>query len=348
MEYIIVSDLHFGLKNNNLTWLNRQLKVFEDQIIPLAMQLREEYGEVAMINCGDTFESKSSLNPMVVYKVDELFKRLSEVFNNIYTIAGNHDMYMTTEDAVYNISSVDLLHPAPNHHIYVNDIYADEEHKIIFVPWFCWLNHDKMQDVVDSFGGRSFTIFTHTDLQQCRYDAFYNNILNNFDVFSGHVHTPWQDRDSEHRWVTLGSLYPQTFADANQDRYFWVWDSGLSDYTYHNHIYKHPNESCIKFWRFRNEQMLKAIGNYDIGPDDYIELYLDQNNIDRHEYVEAVKEFNRRWSKNCNMYPTDTTDLSDSDQNNIDPLNYNIQTICEQNIPEKLMDKFRKIIGSVL
>ncbi|NCU28004.1 hypothetical protein EOM86_15010, partial [Candidatus Nomurabacteria bacterium] len=87
MEYIIVSDLHFGLKNNNLTWLNHQLKVFEDQIIPLALQLREEYGEVAMINCGDTFESKSSLNPMVVYKVDELFKRLSEVFNNIYTIA---------------------------------------------------------------------------------------------------------------------------------------------------------------------------------------------------------------------------------------------------------------------
>ena len=112
---ILISDTHFGVKQNSITWLNSQLQFIHDQLIPFCIKQTEP---INIYHLGDVFDSRSSINPLIATSVREAFKSLAKIVNKIVVIGGNHDYYSPSDDSINNIDIV---------------LHEDEEFKPILV-----------------------------------------------------------------------------------------------------------------------------------------------------------------------------------------------------------------------
>ena len=56
----VISDTHFGARNNNVEWLDRMISYFEDYFIPI---VKKNYkpGDI-LIHCGDVYDNRQSIN----------------------------------------------------------------------------------------------------------------------------------------------------------------------------------------------------------------------------------------------------------------------------------------------
>lgn len=311
MDKLIVTDTHFGCHGNSFTWLDHQLKVFYEQIIPAAR--KHSY---TLIHCGDMFDNRSSINPYIYYRVDRLLKDLSDVFPEIYIIAGNHDYYSPVEDD-YNINSLYMLHCPDNVHIISQDFHIVDD--ALLVPWYCWDRKDEMLSIMQN--NHLNKIFCHTDMDEMGEEDLVR--FKGIDIYSGHIHTPW-DRGNLHN---LGSLYNLTFADNNATRGYYI----LTD-----HLQYVPNESCIRYWRIYGDELLTFDTAQLKGPD-YIEIYVDQDSMDDDRYKDMIHDYKENYNTTLIMDPRQYT------SDNIDTTNYDISMICDQNIPEDLIDYYNII-----
>jgi len=319
MKYIILSDTHFGIKQNSVTWMNSQLDFMYKELMPYIKKLRSSGEQVAVIHCGDVFDSRSSINPLVASRVRQMFKDLSVATNHeIYIVAGNHDFYSPNDDSITALKL--LLNDLQGVTLVIDKPYELEAGYL--VPWYVFMDKQQMKMITERHPKR---IFCHTDLLHLESD--YINMLKGIDVYSGHIHTPHRSGNL----ITLGSTFALTFADCNAKRGFYILDDNT------NQLEFRAAEKIIHFWRFHNQEIL-SINPKDI-KGDYIELYIDKTRLTLDEYSKQISRITAS-AKECQvMPPTEEQVISES----IVFENYNIEQICRQNIPDNLLEKFEQI-----
>lgn len=305
MERLIVSDTHFGCHGNNINFLERQLRVFYDDIIPYARSRKN----IRLIHCGDLFDSRSSINPYVYRAVDTLISDLANVFDDVYIVAGNHDYYSPVESE-YNINSLDMLHCPDNVRIVSQDFVSSDGD--LFVPWYCWDNYEGLFKYVQENDIRN--IFCHTDL--AGMDDRYLHSFEGVTVYSGHMHTPWASTG----FCNLGALYALNFADANSDRYWYTVTDG--------EITKHTNSKCVRYWRIHGEEISTFEESCRPCEGDFIELYIVQE--DGEKYKNDIKAFKDKYNISLILSP------SEYDTETVDTTCYDISHICDSQIPQNL------------
>ena len=320
---ILISDTHFGCRQNSITWLNSQLSFFYDQLIPFIKQQKEL---VYVYHLGDVFDVRSSVNLLVADKVHKLFEDLLELCN-VVVIGGNHDYYSPNESDE-NVNSLRIvlgdLTSNPNFRLYDREcgLYYDGEE--LFVPWFRYFDYDFLKSTIENEGVKR--VFIHNDLTVTLEDK-YRELFKNVTVYSGHIHIPKHDKNLH----TLGATFALNFADSNSARGFYTMNNDGSNFTFHS------NDKSIKFYRIYNKEVFDEIK--DIKKDDYVELYVNQDNLLKDSYVNKIKELNSTVS-NMVVIPRVVRELSDD---STDFEKYDITDICRQNIPDNLIEKFNKI-----
>ncbi len=318
---ILITDTHFGIKANSITWLNSQVNFFYEQLIPFIKSQKEP---VKLYHLGDIFDSRSTLNIYGAYKVRALFEDLCEVCQEIRIICGNHDYYSPSENEE-NINSVEMILSAINTHncdFYIHDRFFAENSDELFVPWFRYYDFDELQKRIQN----KKRVFIHNDLMFA-ITPEYKKLFSNYDVYSGHIHTPKMDGNLH----TLGSVFALSFADCNSLRGFYTLPDDGDELTFH------PNNVSIRYYRLNNEQIFKDISN--IKSHDYIELYIDQENILKQTYIDRIQEISAI-SNNTTIIPLTGNEGFDC---STDFEKYDIVDICRQIVPDHLMEKFNKI-----
>ena len=101
---ILITDTHFGVKQNSITWLNSQSKFIEDQLIPYINRETKEGNKVKLIHLGDIFDSRSTISTYIATRVVELFEKLTNAVNDFIIIGGNHDYYSPNSDSVDSLN----------------------------------------------------------------------------------------------------------------------------------------------------------------------------------------------------------------------------------------------------
>lgn len=307
MKYVLITDTHFGVRNNSMIWWRSQSDFIYKQLIPHIESMEED---VVLIHLGDVFDSRSSLSTFIMTEVRKMFEDLSAVKNikNIIVIAGNHDFYSPTSDEWSGMSLV--LGNIPKVRLIIKEAMRTDD-KILFIPWYVLEKIDLKR------ANNCKAIFTHADIVLEPYNY-------KVPVFSGHVHTPYINGNTRN----LGSCYPLTFADSNQDRYFYLWDSESDTLT------EYANEYSIKFYRVYNEEVL----DFDTdNPDDYIELYIKSTLISQPEYLNRIKKLQLKY-KNIWLIPqpdiiTESVEIESAD----------IETIIKHMLPKECIEKFNYI-----
>lgn len=310
MIRVLITDTHFGWKQNSITWLNSQMKFLDEQLIPF---LERQTDDVRLIHLGDVFDSRSSINPMVAKAVRERFTKMRSLVKDFYIVAGNHDFYSPNSD---EIDSLTLAFQDMDINLVIRDtVYADGD---AFIPWYKYKEIESVSNVKN--------IFTHADIF-----GEDRKSLPGINIFSGHIHVPQINKKL--CLYNLGSCYSLNFTDANQERSFYSIDEDGA-------VVEHSNQHSIRFWRIRDEKIFdKQFDKDDVyGTGDYYELYISNSNMQLPKYQKRITTLTKRF-KNIWVIPQVAEVSDDHEQLEL----YDVAEICRSIIPKHLKTKFELV-----
>ena len=224
MKIAIITDQHFGARNDSVTFLNFFEKFYNDVFFP---KLKEE-GITTLLILGDTFDRRKYVNFYALDRAKKMFfDRLAEMNIHVEMLAGNHDTYYKNTNDVN--SPALLLREYGNINVidHPTTIYVDEV-PICMMPWICPENY---QDSIDTMKTTNAEIcmghFEIAGFAMYRgmesHEGLGKELFEKFDmVFSGHYH----HRSDDGHIYYLGNPYELTWQDYNDPRGFHLFDLG--------------------------------------------------------------------------------------------------------------------------
>lgn len=333
MRDLIIGDLHIGIKNNSITWLESHLEFFDKQIFETIKEKNIE----RVIFLGDLYDIRYSIQQQVGLELQKKVREMVDMFPNIdfYMIAGNHDYYSPLEEfAEYNLYNI--LFPKEFLQIHKNLIIVNSDPLLtddgcLMLPWYWTENPDHIDELLYNydFEKEINAIFCHTDLTTwpgARIASFKGT-----PIYSGHIHFIVEDQLCNLH--NIGAAIPLTFNDVNQDRYLYI----LENYEI---IDKVKNITTPQFKRAYNEQIFELTADYF--DNSYIQLCISSKNINKAKYVEYLKELKTTYiNSNIRLHIID--DDTNLETLSVNGFNTNLETYIEQNIPEHLDEKYNLI-----
>lgn len=222
MKVAIITDQHFGARNDSIAFLDFFQKFYDNTFFPILA----EHDINTVLILGDTFDRRKYVNFYALQRAKEMFfNRLAEMNINVYMLAGNHDTYYKNTN---DVNSPDLLLRE-----YKNIKVIDSPETITvdgidicMVPWICPENYQACLDEMET---------TKADICMGHFEisgfAMYRGMQSNeglsketfdrFDmVFSGHYH---HKSDDGHIYY-LGNPYELTWQDYKDPRGFHLFD----------------------------------------------------------------------------------------------------------------------------
>jgi DNA repair exonuclease SbcCD nuclease subunit len=103
MKIAIITDQHFGARNDSPHFLDYYEKFYRDTFFPCLAN----NGITTVLILGDTFDRRKYINFYSLKRAKEMF--FDELARNnleVYMLAGNHDTYFKNTN---DVNSIDLL-----------------------------------------------------------------------------------------------------------------------------------------------------------------------------------------------------------------------------------------------
>jgi len=222
LKVAIITDQHFGARNDSVAFLDFFQKFYDNTFFPT---LDASDIDTVLI-LGDTFDRRKYVNFYALDRAKKMFfDKLEERGITVYMLAGNHDTYYKNTNEV---NSPDLLLNEYNN----IEVIAEPKtinvngFEVCMLPWICPENY---QQSIDEIKNTTATLcMGHLEIAGFAmyrgmesHEGFSAEIFNKFDlVFSGHYHHRSNDRNIYY----LGNPYELTWQDYNDPRGFHLFD----------------------------------------------------------------------------------------------------------------------------
>ncbi|NJO91949.1 MAG: hypothetical protein HC831_25495 [Chloroflexia bacterium] len=293
----LLSDVHFGVRNNSLEWVQNQYNFFKNFYIPFLKKNVDK--DSILFFLGDWFDNRQLLDIYVMNLSIDIMMELAEILP-VHIITGNHDIYKKNDTDVNSLRAFRYIR---NVHIYEKPfIVTNGKSKILVMPWV----GDKEKEEKYSEANNADYIFAHTDISGFRYDNGSRivkgaNILDTDRfkrIFSGHVHKRQEIFGG--KGIYIGSPYHTKRSDIGNEKGVYVFEPDENSL-----VFVENNLTSI-FQRLALTDLLelslddvheKLENNYTdiIVPDKYIQLFNLTKFIDllkgcKYKRVEARSE----------------------------------------------------------
>jgi len=223
MKIALISDQHFGGKQDSQSFLNYIEHFYTKQFFPYLL----ENNIKTVVDLGDTFDRRKYVNFHTLHQVKQFyFDNLNKCGITLYSIVGNHSTYYRNTN---NVNSSELLYghyenvntyPSPTT-ITLDGTYID------LIPWINSENYEKTMEFIKN--SKSQVAFGHLEVEGF---AMYKNyvagtglkpsIFNRYEfVASGHYH----HRSSQGNIHYLGAPYEITWNDYDDPKGFHIFDT---------------------------------------------------------------------------------------------------------------------------
>jgi len=197
----LVGDLHLGIRNNSVEWLDIQKEFLTDFLIQKIDEDFDEARDILMLE-GDIFHSRESINVRIQNEAFEIFKILSKKFKRgIYVIIGNHDVYYKDKTEVNSLKS--LSHLAENIHVFESPelLTINGTHNFLMLPWI--EDVTKLSNCVNDYRNICQYIICHADIKGLKFNKWTKvehgiemDALDSYKrVYGGHIHHRQESRN---------------------------------------------------------------------------------------------------------------------------------------------------------
>lgn len=222
MKIAIITDQHFGARNDSVAFLDFFEKFYDNIFFPALDQNNID----TLLILGDTFDRRKYVNFYALQRTKEMFfDKLKNKNIKVYMLAGNHDTYFKNTNEV---NSPDLLLKEYDNITIIDDpttINVDGVN-ICMMPWICPDNYSKSIDLINKtnaeicmghFEIAGFAMYRGMQ----NHEGLSKDLFEKFDlVFSGHYH----HRSDDGHIFYLGNPYELTWQDYNDPRGFHLFD----------------------------------------------------------------------------------------------------------------------------
>ena len=222
MKVAIITDTHWGARNDNAAFVDFFDKFYTNVFIP---KIKEENIDTILM-LGDTFDRRKYTNHVSLHNAKRIyFDPLKDLNINIHMLVGNHDTaYKNTNEV--NTPSL-LLREYDNINI-INDptTISVDGINICMMPWICSDNHEaSLKELKNTPADICMGHFEIAGFAMYRgmesHEGLSKDLFQKFDmVFSGHYH---HRSDNGHIFY-LGNPYELTWQDYDDPRGFHLFD----------------------------------------------------------------------------------------------------------------------------
>lgn len=210
------TDIHFGLKNDS-----RQHNIDCETFINWFIEESKLFGAETCIFLGDWHHSRARTGVSTMNYSLSNIEKLSNSFEKVYFLAGNHDLYYRDKREINSIEWATLI----NNVEVISEITMKDD--VILVPWLVgddWKQIKKLKNKY-MFGHFELPYFKMNQMiEMPNVGNLHENHFSNFDyVFSGHFHK----RQQSSNVIYIGNPFPHNFADVDDDErgmMFLEWD----------------------------------------------------------------------------------------------------------------------------
>jgi DNA repair exonuclease SbcCD nuclease subunit len=223
MRVAIITDQHFGARNDSQIFLDFFQKFYDNTFFPAI----DSAGIDTVLILGDTFDRRKYVNFYSLQRAKAMFfDKLRERGIKVHMIAGNHDTYYKNTN---DVNSPDLLLREYDNINVIDHPQTIEvgDSKICMVPWICTDNYVECMEEMEKtpaevcmghFEIAGFSMYRGMD----SHEGFDKGVFKKFDlVFSGHYH----HRSNDSHIYYLGNPYELTWQDFNDPRGFHLFDT---------------------------------------------------------------------------------------------------------------------------
>jgi DNA repair exonuclease SbcCD nuclease subunit len=258
MKIAIITDQHFGARNDSIHFLDYYERFYRDTFFPTL----EEHGINTVLILGDTFDRRKYVNFYTLKRTREMFfDKLYAKGIQVHMLAGNHDTYFKNTN---DVNSVDLLLQEYNNIQVISEpkTITVGETQVCMMPWICPENYkDSLNELNNTtadicmghFEIQGFAMYRGMPSQE----GLSRELFRKFDfTFSGHYH----HRSSADGIHYLGNPYELTWQDYNDTRGFHLFDLSSRDLTF----IENPNVMFHRITYDDKEESITEITNKDL------------------------------------------------------------------------------------
>tara|TARA_R110002096_G_scaffold184699_3_gene363295 strand:+ start:521 stop:1636 length:1116 start_codon:yes stop_codon:yes gene_type:complete len=308
----ILGDMHLGVRSNSMEWLDIQKDFYENQFIPhLKANVRK--GDI-LVQVGDAFDNRQSINLKVLHYAIDLFERLGEILPT-HVIAGNHDIWAKKSNEV---TSIDTLKWIPNVSIYKDPrMFKWGGKNVLLMPWRTGPEHEA--ETLAEFPNTNI-VFCHSEVMGVALNSKVKNIhgtdisaYRNFEVvYSGHIHY----RQTKGVLKLVGTPYELTRSDIDNIKGFDMVDLSTMEETF---VENKVSPKFVKLFLSKIYDM--TLGEFkDIIKDNFVDLYVPSHiatTTALSKLINKVQGIGRRIEPTIyeqeSMVDVDMSDINDED-----------------------------------
>lgn len=351
MKVAIITDQHFGSRNDSVHFLDYYEKFYKDTFLPTL----EKEGIKTVLILGDTFDRRKYVNFYSLKRTkDMFFDPLQKMDIQIHMLAGNHDTYFKNTNEV---NSVDLLLREYDNIDVIDSprVINVDEHDICMMPWICPENYEqsiallketKAKYCMGHFEIAGFAMHRGQPSEEGLDRSTFRKFSH---TFSGHYH---HKSTADDIWY-LGNPYQLTWQDFGDDRGFHLFDLDTGDLEF----IVNPNQMFHRIVYDDKENSITEINKIDLAP--YHNTYVKVVVVNKTNPFLFDKFMNNLY----NVNPIDVTinedftdlsegiddDMVDQAEDTLTILNKFVDSVKEENIDNtKLKSILRELFVEAL
>lgn len=227
MKFGLISDIHFGARNNSSYFLGNMLKFYEHVFFPYLIENKI----TTLLILGDTWENRKLTNGLILNQAKKhFFDKLRDNNISVKMIYGNHDVFFKNTNEVNNVDFLGEMY---------SNIEVVKTHKVFDFDGFkvgmiSWINSENLESSLEWIKNVSVNALAgHFEIknfemikgQVCQH-GFDKSLFSNFEyVWSGHFHVISNDGQIQY----LGNPSQTNWGDLGLDKGFHVFDTTTHD-----------------------------------------------------------------------------------------------------------------------
>ena len=241
MKIALLSDTHFGARNDSKTFDDFFRKFYDEVFFPYL----NEHQIKTVFHLGDVFDRRKYVNFHTLQSCKNyFFEPLENNDIEMFVIPGNHDVYYKNTN---EINSLKLLLKQYSNIYDVQECKSIDFHgeSFVFVPWLCPDNHDETMQYLKNHSGVCIGHFEISGFDMFRgatnEGGMDRKVLSHYDkVLTGHFH----HRSTDDNIYYLGSQYEFIWSDYDDPRGFHIYDTKTKELTF----IENPNKIFHKIY----------------------------------------------------------------------------------------------------
>jgi DNA repair exonuclease SbcCD nuclease subunit len=288
---VFLSDIHLGLRNASIEWIENITSYFDNFFIPLIKKYKKSKETVALVIAGDFFDNRQHIDINVMNIGSQIMYKLSKEVE-VFILVGNHDIYKKKDTDITSLRLFDMFDNV-NVVYNVSQLLLKGDKKMTLVPWVG--DHKAETNLLAKHKNDDFIIM-HTDIAGLNFDNGREiidganiSVVETGKIYSGHIHK----RQENDKVVYLGSPYQLRRSDIGNNKgvYSIKFVEKGSSYTTRQEFV--ANEYSPKFLRIRISDILNLpIGNIkEIVENNYVDIIIKKkhmNEINIAKLMEAM------------------------------------------------------------